>query len=399
MGLQYPGEWKFEGIGFGVTAKVVRECIDLMLLIADGSKSVVEGFKQAFGSISTSSSFDWAITDLESAVRESADNAALFIDNLWKGIEDAKLEGAKVPSPEYINSILAKNGIPLKIDPPDLSFIEGSALVEKSEGANVAECTGPVPTYVLGNKIGEGGYGVVYEATRTTAVAEFSYAIKILDPSPFVKNYDKALSRFQREVMAIKTLQHRAIIPYFEAGITVDNKPYIAMPLVQGMNLREATKDAPPNEIAKIFIEILYAIQYAHENGVIHRDLKPNNILVRESDRQPIILDFGSSYLMDQMDSQALTTTAVGTIGYIPSEVISDPKNRSHLQDIYACGVMLYEAFARRLPDPADYSPLSKLDELLKMYDPIVSGSISGYTNRTSKASIMAEQLMGVLGS
>ena len=183
--------------------------------------------------------------------------------------------------------------------------------------------------------------------------------VKILDPSPFVTDYDKALfRRFQREVEAIQLLQHRAIVPYYEAGITVDNKPYIVMPYVSGTDLRTATAGQELDVTVRIFLEVTAALTYAHGLNVLHRDLKPTNIVVRHSDRQAIILDFGSSYLLDYLDSDSLTTNAVGTLGYIPSEVLANPKARSPLHDIYACGVMLYECVAGRLPDPADYVSL-----------------------------------------
>lgn len=392
MGLQYPGDWKFDGIGFGVPAQVVSELTELMVKIADGSQSVIEDFKRAYGSPNTSTSYSWAVSDLVLIVDESADNAAVFIDNLWKGIEQAKTAGLQVPSPKFINEILANNEIPLRIDPPHLHCVSDSAIVDARTASDVVS-TGPVAAFLLGEKIGEGGYGVVHKATRSTAVADFTYAIKILDPSPFVEDYHKALRRFKREVKALQSLQHRAIIPYFEAGLTVDNKPYIVMPLVQGLNLRAATAGKSLDEIARLFVEILSALQYAHEHDVLHRDLKPSNILVRTVDCQPIILDFGSSYLLDQMDSEALTTQAVGTIGYIPSEVISDPKTRSPLQDVYACGVMLYEALARKRPDPANYAPLVNMSEELRAFDPIVEGAISGSATRTPSASAVAEQL------
>ena len=396
MGLQYPGDWKFDGIGFGIPPKAISEFTELMVKIADGSQSSIESFKRAYGSIGTSSSYSWALSDLETIVQENADNAAVFIDNLWKGIMQAKSEGLQVPSYKYINDILIKNGIPLQIDPPHLYNVSDSVVKDVTTSDEIDK-TAPITAFVLGEKIGEGGYGLVYKAIRTTVVSDFIYAIKILDPSPFIEDYNKALRRFQREVKALQSLQHRAIIPYFEAGLTVDKKPYIVMPLIEGLNLRATIANKNLDETLWLFVEILSALQYAHDHKVIHRDLKPTNILIREVDSQPIILDFGSSYLMDQMDSEALTTHAVGTLGYIPSEVITNPKNRSPLQDVYACGIMLYEALTGRLPDPANYTPLAEVNETWHDIDPIIEGAIRGISTRTPSALSFAEQLISYL--
>jgi serine/threonine protein kinase len=76
----------------------------------------------------------------------------------------------------------------------------------------------PSRLFTLVEEIGSGGYVIVYKATRATAVSEFDYAVKVLNPNPFVTDYEKALLRFQREVKAMQLLQHRAIVPYYEAG-------------------------------------------------------------------------------------------------------------------------------------------------------------------------------------
>src|SRR5262249_35554721 len=161
--------------------------------------------------------------------------------------------------------------------------------------------TNALPGYRLGEVIGRGGYGVVYFATRTTSVGEFEFAIKVLDPSPFIRNYDKAIARFEHEVAALRKLQHRTIGQYFAAGVTRERKPYVVMPLIDGRNLKEATEQMTTSERLSAFVEILSGLAYAHGSGVLHRDMKPTNIIVRTSDRQPIILDFGSAYMLDDL--------------------------------------------------------------------------------------------------
>jgi serine/threonine protein kinase len=152
--------------------------------------------------------------------------------------------------------------------------------------------------------------------------------------------------------------------------------PYILMPLLEGNNVRDALEGAKPIKVFRIFDEILYALEFAHCRGVLHRDLKPTNIIVREADEQPMILDFGCAYLLDEEDEE-LTTTLVGTDVYVPDEVRRDPKKRSVMQDVYACGILLYEVIARRLPDPNDYEPLEDAVEGFKGLDTLIQRAIA----------------------
>lgn len=393
MSLNYPGEWKFEGVGFGIPDLAVTEFIELILGIADRSKTGVEIFKASFGGDGLSTSYSWAVSDMSDLVTSRSSNAAIFVDSLWNGIEAAESQGLKVPTHNFINKILAKHGVPLKIVPPDLIYAQDSAIVDAAMATEGSADEGATPTFILGDEIGSGGYGVVYRATKSTIVSDFEYALKVLDPSPFVEDYDKALRRFQREIKALQSLQHRSIVQYFEAGLTVDNKPYVVMPLIEGIDLRSAASATDMAGVIGMFIEILSALEYAHSQDVIHRDLKPSNIIVRSSDHQPIILDFGSAYVLDQLDSQSLTSEVVGTIGYIPSEVLTDPKKRSPLHDIYACGIMLYESLARYRPDPANYVSLVRVDPAYGVLDSIIEQAIAGEKVRTNSAREFANQL------
>jgi serine/threonine protein kinase len=357
----------------------------------EGSQTALEEFKIAFGGSSRSTSYDWAVSDFGGLATARASNAALFVDSVWKCVEAAQARNLQVPSARTINKILHDHAVPLVLEPPHLRLATEGTMVISAPEAGLSP--GPVPMFVLGAEIGKGGYGVVYRATRSTAVGEFEYALKVLDPSPFIADYDKAIKRFRREVKTLRLLQHRSIVSYFEAGLTVDGKPYVVMPLIQGLDLRSAAGQAAAGVAVNMFAEVLYGLAYAHQNNVIHRDLKPSNIIVRSSDRQPVILDFGAAYVLDEVDTKTLTTHVVGTIGYIPSEVLADPSLRSPLQDIYACGVMLYEALAGKRPDPANYVPMSIVRPKYQVLDPIVQQAIAGANVRMTSAQEFADRL------
>lgn len=328
VSLNYPAEWKFEGVGFPMPGQAQSEFFDLLIQIADGSQSVIEVFQTKFGGNGSSTSLGWARSDLDVAMSSRCINAALFIDSLWASIEWAQKADLKTPAPRVLNAVLRKHGVPLSIEPPSLALTKPDAVIVDAGASAIAAQEGGklAPMFVLGEQIGSGGYGVVYKAVRSTAVGEFEYALKVLDPSPFVDDYENALKRFQRETKALQSLQHRAIVQHFEAGVTLDRKPYVVMPLIVGSNLRVAASRMEARAIVGMFVEITGGLAYAHSQGVLHRDLKPTNVLVRDSDTQPIIVDFGSAYLLDLLDSDSLTNRVVGTIGYIPIEVLNNPK-------------------------------------------------------------------------
>ena len=182
--------------------------------------------------------------------------------------------------------------------------------------------------------------------------------MKVLTPSAFIENDQRCLERFKREIESLKRLQHRDIVEHLEAGIDQDGRPYILMPLVRGQNIRDFCSGKPPTFVIQLFREVLVGVAYAHSQNVLHRDLKPTNILIRSSDEQPVILDFGCAYLLDNADSAHLTTQLVGSLSYIPDEVQQNPGHRNERQDVFACGVMLYEILGEKLPELRDYEPL-----------------------------------------
>ena len=397
MSLQYPGDWKFEGVGFGVPDPAIEDVLDLIERIATGKKHILELFKSAFGGQGNSSDYGWALSDLRNLLGGKSDNAAEFVDCLWSGIEMAKAHEVSVPKAKVVNQLLESHNVPLTIEPPHL---KSTSHVDIRDDAETHSETNPDvagQSYVLRGRIGGGGYGEVYRATRSTDIAGFQYALKILNPSPFVDDEERARQRFRREFRAVNRLQHRAIISFFEAGFTTDRKPYVAMPLIEGRDLVTTARHVDVRNKLALFLELLRGVEHAHAKGVLHRDLKPSNVLVRNSDRQPIVLDFGAAYVLDDVDRTFLSSQAVGTLGYIPSEVVADPKLKTALQDVYACGVMLYEAFAGRRPDPADYVPLAETDPTWGNVDNIVQRAIAGSRQRTQSATDFAKELTTLL--
>jgi non-specific serine/threonine protein kinase/serine/threonine-protein kinase len=212
--------------------------------------------------------------------------------------------------------------------------------------------------------IGQGGMGAVYEAEQEHP--RRTVALKIIKPgmaSP------ELLRRFEQETQALGRLQHPGIAQIYEAG-TADTgfgpQPYFAMEYIRGRSLVKYADELKLDTRARLEImaRVCDAVQHAHQRGLIHRDLKPGNILVDESG-QPKIVDFGVARLTDQ-DTQAATQSGagqlIGTLAYMsPEQVLADPLEIDTRSDVYALGVILYELLAGRLP----YDTSNKLHEAL----------------------------------
>src|SRR3984957_5213526 len=206
--------------------------------------------------------------------------------------------------------------------------------------------------------LGEGGMGLVYEAEqdnprRTVAlkVIRAGYADGVM------------LRRFENETQALGRLHHPGIAQIYEAGTAETAfglQPYFAMELVNGLPLREYCEAQKLNtrQRLELVAKICDAVQHAHGRGLIHRDLKPGNIVVDE-EGQPRILDFGIARLTDS-DAQATRQTdlgqLIGTLAYMsPEQVLGEPAEIDTRSDVYAIGLILYGLLAGQLPYTIGY--------------------------------------------
>ncbi len=202
-------------------------------------------------------------------------------------------------------------------------------------------------SYVLLDKLGQGGMGVVFKARHRTM--DRVVAIKTLNPK-FFKN-KQVVERFQREVKAAARLVHPNIVAAFDAG-EARGFHYLVMEYVVGRNLHAiVTQDGPfkQDQAVELILQVARGLEHAHSKGVVHRDVKPNNLML-DADGQVKILDLGLAQLF-QTESDPNEPTAaplteaghmMGTVDYIAPEQAQDSSSADLRADIYALGGTLY---------------------------------------------------------
>jgi serine/threonine protein kinase len=211
------------------------------------------------------------------------------------------------------------------------------------EGKTLAE------RYRVDALIGRGGMADVYRGADV--VLDRDVAIKVL-----TERDDGERDRFLREARSMARLNHRNIVAVYDAGRD-DGWSYIVMELVEGRTLGSV----PAHELTvhtaiRHYIEMLEALSYAHENDVVHRDVKPANVMVLSSGAVKV-MDFGLARRTSDMSSASTAGEIVGTIAYLPPERFLG-KTADARSDLYSVGIMLYETFTGTLPFKSDSDDL-----------------------------------------
>lgn len=224
-------------------------------------------------------------------------------------------------------------------------------------------------SYKLLQKIGEGGYGMVYMAEQEKPIRR-RVALKIIKLGMDTRN---VIARFEAERQALALMDHPNIARVLDAGATETGRPYFVMELVYGVKITEYCEQnsVSMKERLALFVQVCNAVQHAHQKGIIHRDLKPSNIMVTMHDGVPVpkVIDFGIAKATEQRltDKTLFTSYAqlVGTPAYMsPEQMEFSGLNLDTRSDIYSLGVLLYELLTGHTPfDTMDLLKLG-VDEL-----------------------------------
>ncbi len=202
--------------------------------------------------------------------------------------------------------------------------------------------------YLLTSLIGEGGTSRVYRAERNDGQFRKVAAVKLLKSGIFGEDIHH---RFLRERQLLADLDHPNIIRLLDGGVTSDARPYIVMDFVDGVPLSRYVRDNPSANAIALIMQAAAAVAYAHCKGVVHRDLKPGNILVNREGRVKL-LDFGIAGLSAARADDGVhteTQTRLWTPAYASPEQARGEKALPE-SDLYSLGVILYELLYGRLP-------------------------------------------------
>jgi eukaryotic-like serine/threonine-protein kinase len=210
---------------------------------------------------------------------------------------------------------------------------------------NSRERIGP---WRLGQELGRGGMGVVFLAHRSDGEFEGEAAIKVLPPA---YANEGLIRRFRQERQVLASLDHPGIARFLDAGTTEDGLPYLVMEYVAGQTLDRFLSAATLalRERLQLFMVLADAVGHAHQRLVIHRDIKPTNVLVT-SQGQPKLLDFGVSKLLADVHDATLTQHSLGyTVRYAAPEQLQG-QALTTATDVHALGVLLYELLTGQHP-------------------------------------------------
>lgn len=229
-----------------------------------------------------------------------------------------------------------------------------------------------VGRYKLMEQIGEGGFGLVFVAEQQQPVRR-KVALKIIKPGMDTKD---VVARFEAERQALALMDHPNIAKVLDAGTTESGHPYFVMELVRGVPITQYcdTNQLTTRERLELFVSVCRAVQHAHQKGIIHRDIKPTNVLVTLHDGVPVVkvIDFGVAKALHQPLTERTIYTRfaqmIGTPIYMsPEQAEMSGLDIDTRSDIYSLGVLLYELLTGTTPLTKERLAQAAYNELVRM--------------------------------
>ncbi len=235
--------------------------------------------------------------------------------------------------------------------------------------------------YSLVRELGRGGMGAVYLASRADEQYESQVAIKLVKPG---LDTEFILNRFRRERQILARLQHPNIARLLDGGTTPENVPYLVMEYIDGAWITKHAEalNLTTEDRLRLFLPVLSAVQYAHRNLIVHRDIKPGNILIDHAGA-PKLLDFGISKLLLTETRESSETQGIGmlTPDYASPEQILGETIRI-ASDIYSLGAVLYELLSGSKPHQIDQITPLALQRAICTEETLPPSAAASRTNR-----------------
>ena len=279
-----------------------------------------------------------------------------FLEQACGGDEELRRE---------VESILAHHGDTSLESDFDMGLLRDLGTAKQPAGSSPSV----IDDYRLVQELGEGGMGEVWEAEQQRPIRR-RVALKLIKRG---MDSREVLARFESERQALALMSHPSIARIYDAGVTVQGRPYFAMEYVAGVTVTEHC-DADRltvRERLELFVQVCQGVQHAHRKGVIHRDIKPSNVLVTVEDGRPIpkIIDFGIAKAVAQRLTERTLFTELGQWIGTPEYMSPEQAGMSDLDvdtrtDVYSLGALLYELLAGTAPFAAEELRRSGFDEM-----------------------------------
>src|SRR5213592_3595990 len=257
--------------------------------------------------------------------------------------------GAKIlddATREVCPACLLETGLGL-FDDGDKEAINRGWLPGIAHATHAAGILADFGDYELMGEIGRGGQGVVYRAHQKSL--NRTVALKVIGLGPWTT--EAHLKRFQREAEAAASLENPCIVPVYEVGER-DGSCYFSMKFVEGGQLDEAVKRTPMSirRAVELIAKLARTVHYAHEHGILHRDIKPGNVLL-DQNGEPHLTDFGLARLLETESTITRTLEVMGTPSYMaPEQAAGETTKLNKATDIYGLGAVFYQLLTGHPP-------------------------------------------------
>jgi TolB-like protein/Flp pilus assembly protein TadD/predicted Ser/Thr protein kinase len=225
--------------------------------------------------------------------------------------------------------------------------VEAKEATQSKTTARAAKMLGELGDYELLKEVGRGGQGVVFRARQKSL--NRIVALKVIGLGQWATQAH--LKRFRLEAEAAASLDHPCIVPIYEVGER-DGQCYFSMKFVEGGHLDEVVKQSPMSvrQAAELIAKVARTVSYAHEHGILHRDIKPGNILL-DAKGEPHLTDFGLARLVESESTVTRTLEVLGTPSYMaPEQAAGNNTKLTSATDVYGLGAVLYQLLTGHPP-------------------------------------------------